>query len=52
VGARFEGVASFDPYPLLHIDAGLADIAFAGVLPLVALVPFRKRIQKGRAARG
>ena len=56
VGARFEGVASFDPYPLLHIDAGPADIAFAGVLPLVALVPFRKGIWKGiwkgSAARG
>jgi energy-coupling factor transport system permease protein len=47
VGARLEGVASFDPYPLLNIDAGPADIGFAGVLPLVALAPFRKRMWKG-----
>jgi energy-coupling factor transport system permease protein len=42
VGARFAGLASFEPYPLLHMDSGWADIAFAVALPLVALAPFRR----------
>lgn len=42
VTARFAGLASFEPYPLLRIDAGAADIAFAAALPLLAFAPFRR----------
>ena len=41
-------LASFEPYPLLHMAAGPGDIAFAAALPLLAIAPFRAR----RAARG
>jgi energy-coupling factor transport system permease protein len=36
------GLASFDPYPLLHVAAGPADVAFAAALPLLAIAPFRR----------
>ena len=36
------GIASFTPYPLLHMDSGPADVAFAAALPLVAVAPFRR----------
>ena len=42
-GGALAGVASFDPYPLVTIDAARADFAFAAVLVLVALLPFRRR---------
>jgi energy-coupling factor transport system permease protein len=43
VGGALAGVASFDPYPLVTIDAGSADFAFAAALVLIALVPFGRR---------
>jgi energy-coupling factor transport system permease protein len=42
------GLASFHPYPLLHMASGPADVAFAATLPLLAVAPFRR----WRAARG
>jgi energy-coupling factor transport system permease protein len=48
VSARFAGLASFEPYPLLQMDGGPVDVAFAAALPLLAVVPFRRR----RAGRG
>ena len=42
-GARAAGLGGFDPYPLLHLAAGPADVAFAAALPLVALAPFGRR---------
>jgi energy-coupling factor transport system permease protein len=42
VSADIAGLASFQPYPLLHVDAGPADIAFGVALPLLALAPFRR----------
>jgi energy-coupling factor transport system permease protein len=48
VAAAAAGLASFEPYPLIRIDAGLADLAFAGALPLLGLLPFlRGRRQRG-----
>jgi hypothetical protein len=46
-GARFAGLAFFEPYPLLQMDAGAADVAFAVALPVLAIAPFRR----GRAGR-
>jgi energy-coupling factor transport system permease protein len=46
--ARLADLAAFDPYPLLHIAAGPADVAFAAALPVIALVPFGR----GERARG
>jgi energy-coupling factor transport system permease protein len=40
IAAALGDIASFEPYPLLRIDAGPADLAFAAALPLVALMPF------------
>ena len=37
------GLGAFDPYPLLHLAAAPADVAFAAALPLVALAPFGRR---------
>jgi energy-coupling factor transport system permease protein len=51
VGARAAGVASFEPYPLLDIGTGPADVGFAAALSLLALAPFRKGIRNGRRAR-
>ena len=42
-GARAAGLGGFDPYPLLHLAAAPADVAFAAALPLVALAPFGRR---------
>jgi energy-coupling factor transport system permease protein len=42
------GLASFEPYPLLEIDAGAVTIAFSAALPLLAAGPFLA----GRFARG
>jgi energy-coupling factor transport system permease protein len=39
-GAALAGLASFEPYPLLEIDSGWADLAFAAALPLIAALPF------------
>ncbi len=41
--AAFAGLGSFHPYPLLSIGAGPADIAFAAVIPVLALMPFNQR---------
>jgi energy-coupling factor transport system permease protein len=38
--ARIFGIAGFEPYPLVHLDIGPADLAFAGTLPLLAVAPF------------
>jgi energy-coupling factor transport system permease protein len=46
-GAAVAGLASFEPYPLLRLDAGPADLAFAGALPLLALAPFATRPRHG-----
>jgi energy-coupling factor transport system permease protein len=43
VGAAAAGVASFEPYPLLRLDAGIPEVALAAALPLLAIAPFRRR---------
>jgi energy-coupling factor transport system permease protein len=40
IGAAVAGLVSFEPYPLVRIEAGPADLAFAAALPLCAVVPF------------
>jgi energy-coupling factor transport system permease protein len=45
-GARAAGIAGFEPYPLLRIDAGMAELAFAAALGLVAALPFRTKGQR------
>ena len=40
LGARLAGVGGFDPYPALELDAGLATVALACALPLLAAAPF------------
>jgi energy-coupling factor transport system permease protein len=42
IGGRIAGLAAFDPYPLLELAAGPADIAFSAALVVVALAPFRR----------
>jgi energy-coupling factor transport system permease protein len=41
-GGRIAGLAAFDPYPLLELAAGPADIAFAVALAVVALAPLAR----------
>ncbi len=48
LGARLAGVASFEPYPLLGLDAGSIELVFAAALGLLAIAPFRTE----RAGRG
>jgi energy-coupling factor transport system permease protein len=40
VVAALAGLASFQPYPLVRIDAGLPDLSFGAALPLLALIGF------------
>jgi energy-coupling factor transport system permease protein len=47
LAAAAAGLASFEPYPLLRIEAGWTDVAFSCVLPLLAVLPFLA----GRSAR-
>ena len=42
------GLASFDPYPTVHADLGLADIGLALAIPVAMLAPF----VRGRRTRG
>jgi energy-coupling factor transport system permease protein len=42
LAARLAGLAPFDPYPLLVIGVRPGDLAFAIVLVLLALAPFRR----------
>jgi len=42
-GARLAGVAGFEAYPLLHVDAGAAEAALCAALVAVALAPFADR---------
>ena len=48
IAATLGGAASFEPYPLVRIDAGPLDLAFAAALPLLALSGFAA----GRRRRG
>ena len=43
VGAGFAGVAGFDPYPALHVDAGPAEALLSVAIVAVALAPFAGR---------
>jgi energy-coupling factor transport system permease protein len=43
VGARLAGLGAFEPYPLLELGSGPGDLAFAAALPVLAIVPFRRR---------
>jgi energy-coupling factor transport system permease protein len=43
VGARATGVADFATYPSFSMPVGVAELALAGALVLVALVPFADR---------
>lgn len=45
-GAGIAGLGAFDPYPLLRIGAGPADVTFAAALPLVAVAPFWTRARR------
>jgi energy-coupling factor transport system permease protein len=47
IAAAAGGIASFESYPLLRIDADWRTVAFAAALPLIALAPFLA----GRSAR-
>ena len=40
VGARLAGLASFEAYPRIAMDAGAATVAAAALLPLAAAIPF------------
>jgi energy-coupling factor transport system permease protein len=40
LAARVAGVGSFDPYPVIRIDADAATVALALLLPLAAAIPF------------
>ena len=46
--AAVAGLASFEPYPLIRIDVGLPDLAFAAALPLLSMIGF----VPGRRRRG
>jgi energy-coupling factor transport system permease protein len=55
---RVAGLAGFQPYPLLRIDAGAADVGFALFLALLMLAPFGSSLaeritgaEKGERAR-
>ncbi len=51
-GARLAGVASFDAYPSITLDAGPATFAAAAALPLAAAAPFAAaRLRSRRAGR-
>jgi energy-coupling factor transport system permease protein len=45
--AAVGGIGSFEPYPLVRIDAGAPEVAISAILPVLALAPFAGR----RAAR-
>ncbi len=49
IGARIAGVGTFDPYPVIELDADAATIALAAVLPALAAAPY---VGLGRRARG
>lgn len=40
LAARAAGIGSFDPYPVIRVDADAATVALALLLPLVAVIPF------------
>jgi energy-coupling factor transport system permease protein len=43
VGAGLAGVAGFDPYPALHLDAGPAEVLLSVAIVALALAPFMGR---------
>ena len=43
VALELSGVAGFEPYPLLHLDAGPADLLGAGSLAFAMAAPFGLR---------
>jgi energy-coupling factor transport system permease protein len=49
--ARLAGVATFDPYPLVHADAGPLEAALAFALPAVMLAPFARAARRRAALR-
>jgi energy-coupling factor transport system permease protein len=44
--ARLAGVAAFDAYPLLRLEAGATSVALAASVPLLALAPFAGAIRR------
>jgi energy-coupling factor transport system permease protein len=51
VALELSGVAGFEPYPLLHLETGAADLLGAASLALAMAAPFGLR-QRDRADRG
>jgi energy-coupling factor transport system permease protein len=49
--ARLAGVADFDAYPLLRVEAGFAAVAFGVSVLLLALAPFAGAVRKRHALR-
>jgi energy-coupling factor transport system permease protein len=49
-GSAAAGIAGFDAYPTITMDAGPATLAAAAALPLLALAPFAPSLRKRRAA--
>jgi energy-coupling factor transport system permease protein len=49
--ARLAGVATFDPYPLVHADAGALEAALAIALPAITLAPFARAARRRAALR-
>jgi hypothetical protein len=40
IAIGLSGLASFEPYPLLHLDAGLADVVVSALLAVAMAAPF------------
>ena len=49
--ARLGGLDGFEAYPLLHADAGAADLTLAAALPVLALTPFASAAWNRRSLR-
>ena len=43
IGARVVGIASFTPYPLLHMPTSILTVALCVALPVLAMLPFLDR---------
>jgi energy-coupling factor transport system permease protein len=50
-GGSLVGLAGFDAYPLLRLEAGPAAVALAASLPLLALAPFAGAARRRRSLR-
>ena len=51
IGARLAGFADFAAYPTLSLDASAQTLALAGIVPVLATLPFAENM-RGRATRG